>query len=194
MYEFTIIVPVYNEEENLLRVEKELSAYIRTAALKTSVLFVNDGSKDRSQRLIDDICKRNEAFHFISFKENLGLSVALKAGFEQIESPIIGYIDSDLQTDPQDFNLLLAHLGEYDLVTGVRSDRKDKLVKNLSSKFANTSSGTLNPKTRAISPPNNSAINAFTPWPAPRNFKTYLKSSSPSANAGKEPPSRNGVM
>lgn len=138
MYEFTIIVPVYNEEENLLRVEKELLAYLQAAALKTSILFVNDGSTDYSQTLIEDICYRNEAFHFVSFKANLGLSAALKAGFDHIESPITGYIDSDLQTDPQDFDLLLAHLGEYDLVTGVRSDRKDKFVKNLSSKIANS--------------------------------------------------------
>ena len=69
MYEFTIIVPVYNEEENLQRVEKELLAYTQIATKKTSILFVNDGSKDNSQALIEDICSRNEAFHFISFKE-----------------------------------------------------------------------------------------------------------------------------
>lgn len=138
MYQFTIIVPVYNEEENLLRVEKELLTYIKTAALKTSILFVNDGSKDKSQTLIEDICSRNESFHFISFAENLGLSAALKAGIDHIESAIIGYIDSDLQTNPQDFDLLLEHLGEYDLVTGARLDRQDRFVKKISSKIANS--------------------------------------------------------
>lgn len=137
MYEFTIIVPVYNEEENLQRVEKELLAYTQIATKKTSILFVNDGSKDNSQGLIEDICSRNEAFHFISFKENRGLSAAIKAGFDYAESALVGYIDSDLQTDPKDFNLLLEHIGEYDLVTGVRADRKDKFVKNMSSKIAN---------------------------------------------------------
>lgn len=137
MYEFTIIVPVYNEEENLQRVEKELLAYTQIATKKTSILFVNDGSKDNSQALIEDICSRNEAFHFISFKENRGLSAAIKAGFDYAESALVGYIDSDLQTDPKDFNLLLKHIGEYDLVTGVRADRKDKFVKNMSSKIAN---------------------------------------------------------
>ncbi|WP_026450697.1 glycosyltransferase family 2 protein [Aequorivita capsosiphonis] len=137
MYEFTIIVPVYNEEENLERVEKELLAYTEIATKKTSILFVNDGSKDNSQSLIEAICSRNEAFHFISFKENRGLSAAIKAGFDTVESPLVGYIDSDLQTDPEDFNLLLEHIGEYDLVTGVRADRKDKFVKNMSSKIAN---------------------------------------------------------
>ncbi len=137
MYEFTIIVPLYNEEENLHRVEKELLAYTKIATKKTSILFVNDGSKDNSQALVEEICARNEAFHFISFKENRGLSAAIKAGFDTVETPLVGYIDSDLQTDPADFNLLLEHIGEYDLVTGFRSERKDKFVKNMSSKIAN---------------------------------------------------------
>jgi len=137
MYEFTIIVPVYNEEENLQRVEKELLAYTKIATKKTAILFVNDGSVDKSQHLIEDICNRNEAFHFISFKENRGLSAAIKAGFDYIESPLVGYIDSDLQTAPEDFNLLLKYIGEYDLVTGFRANRKDKFIKNLSSKVAN---------------------------------------------------------
>ena len=137
MYEFTIIVPVYNEEDNLQRVEKELLAYLQIATKKTAILFVNDGSKDNSQTIIEGICKRNEAFHFISFKQNRGLSTAIKAGFDHAESPLVGYIDSDLQTAPEDFNLLLEHIGEYDLVTGVRSERKDKFVKNMSSKIAN---------------------------------------------------------
>jgi glycosyltransferase involved in cell wall biosynthesis len=137
MYEFTIIVPVYNEEENLERVEKELLSYIEKAPKKTSILFVNDGSSDNSQQLIETICQRQEHFQFISFVENRGLSAAIKAGFDTVTSPLVGYIDSDLQTHPEDFNLLLEHIGEYDLVTGVRADRKDSFVKNMSSKIAN---------------------------------------------------------
>lgn len=137
MYEFTIIVPVYNEEDNLERVERELLAYTKIATKKTAILFVNDGSKDKSQELIEAICQRNEAFRFINFKENRGLSAAIKAGFDHVESELVGYIDSDLQTAPEDFNLLLAHIGEYDLVTGVRANRKDSFVKNMSSKIAN---------------------------------------------------------
>lgn len=137
MYEFTIIVPVYNEAENLERVERELLAYTKVAFKKTAILFVNDGSKDNSQKLIESICKRNEAFSYISFKENGGLSAAIKAGFDTVETPLLGYIDSDLQTAPEDFNLLLKHIGAYDLVTGVRSNRKDSFVKNISSTIAN---------------------------------------------------------
>ncbi len=136
-YRFTIIVPVYNEEENLLRVEKELLNYTKIATKTTKILFINDGSKDKSQELIEDICNRNLEFTFISFKENKGLSTAIKAGFDYVETEFIGYMDSDLQTAPEDFNLLLEHIDNYDLVTGVRTNRKDSFVKNISSTIAN---------------------------------------------------------
>jgi len=134
---FTIVVPVYNEAENLERVENELLEYLNQANCSTEVLFVNDGSSDNSQELIEAICQRNKAFNFILFEENRGLSAALKAGFDVVDTELIGYIDSDLQTSPKDFNLLLEYIGEYDLVTGVRANRKDSFVKNMSSKIAN---------------------------------------------------------
>ncbi len=136
-YEFTIIVPVYNEEDNLARVEEELLAYTKIASKPTKILFVNDGSKDKSQQLIEDICTRNDAFFYILFKENRGLSAAIKAGFDHADTPLVGYIDSDLQTAPSDFNLLLEHIQDNALVTGVRANRKDSFVKNMSSKIAN---------------------------------------------------------
>lgn len=136
-YEFTIVVPVYNEEDNLLRVEAELLAYIKIASKPTKILFVNDGSKDKSQELIEGICSRHPEFSYILFKENRGLSAAIKAGFDYTETALVGYIDSDLQTAPSDFNLLLEYIGENDLVTGVRASRKDSFVKNMSSKIAN---------------------------------------------------------
>ena len=136
-YQFTIVIPVYNEEDNLERVESELSKYLKISSKKTKVLFVNDGSKDKSQEIIEDICKNNPDFQYISFKQNAGLSAAIKAGFDYADTELIGYIDSDLQTAPEDFNVLLEHIGDYDLVTGVRSNRKDSFVKNMSSKIAN---------------------------------------------------------
>ncbi|MCC1485427.1 glycosyltransferase family 2 protein [Winogradskyella immobilis] len=136
-YILTIVVPVYNEEGNLKRVEKELLNYIKIASVTTSVLFVNDGSKDQSQDLIEVICSRNDAFHFITFKENKGLSAAIKAGFDTVQSELVGYIDSDLQTTPEDFNLLLEYIDTNDLVTGVRINRKDSFIKRMSSKLAN---------------------------------------------------------
>jgi glycosyltransferase involved in cell wall biosynthesis len=134
---FTIIVPVYNEEDNLQRVEKELSNYIKTCPVKADVLLVNDGSSDKSQQKIEKICSNNTNFSFITFKENKGLSAAIKAGFDHVQSDLVGYIDSDLQTTPLDFNLLLEEIDTYDLVTGVRSNRQDSFVKNMSSSIAN---------------------------------------------------------
>ncbi|PKP26506.1 MAG: dolichol-phosphate mannosyltransferase [Bacteroidetes bacterium HGW-Bacteroidetes-2] len=136
-YEFTIIVPLYNEEENISRLEKELGDYLKIASKKTAVLFINDGSKDKSQELLEGICKNNEAFSFLQFEKNCGLSAAIKAGFDHVSTPLVGYIDADLQTSPQDFNLLLEHIDTFDLVTGVRANRKDAFVKNMSSKIAN---------------------------------------------------------
>lgn len=136
-YHFTIVVPVYNEEENLLRVETELLSYTKIASKKTKILFVNDGSKDNSQNIIEDICKRNPEFSYLLFKENRGLSAAIKAGFDYTDTDLVGYIDSDLQTAPSDFNLLLEHIDKNDLVTGVRANRKDSFVKNMSSTIAN---------------------------------------------------------
>ena len=136
-YEFTIIVPVYNEEDNLKRVGQELLKYISIASKKTKILFVNDGSLDNSQNLIEEICSDNVDFSFIQFDYNCGLSAALTAGFNNVDTELVGYIDSDLQTSPEDFNLLLAEIDDYDLVTGVRTSRKDSFVKYVSSIIAN---------------------------------------------------------
>jgi glycosyltransferase involved in cell wall biosynthesis len=137
-YELTIVVPVFNEEENLIRVEKELSAYLNIALKKTCILFVNDGSVDNSQSLIESICERQPDFRFISFVENAGLSAALTAGFRHVSTDLVGYIDSDLQTSPEDFNKLLEHMGSCALITGVRTGRQDSFVKKMSSTIANS--------------------------------------------------------
>ncbi len=120
-----------------LGLKKHLLNYINIASAKTSILFVNDGSNDKSLQLIEDVCTRNGVFSFISLKENKGLSTAIKAGFDTVESDLVGYMDADLQTSPNDFNLLLKHIDNYQLVTGVRVNRKDSFIKNISSKIAN---------------------------------------------------------
>lgn len=134
---FTIVVPVYNEKDNLLRLEKALLEFVKTTSFASKVLFVDDGSTDGSQSLLTEICDRNSEFSFIAFSENFGLSAALKAGFDYVDTELLGYIDADLQTTPKDFNLLLPYVEDFDLVTGVRVNRKDTYVKALSSKIAN---------------------------------------------------------
>src|SRR6478735_10018262 len=137
-FELTIIIPVYNEEDNLDRVHQEMKQFLSISKKKTKILFVNDGSKDNSQSLIEKICKDNEEFTFISFEKNAGLSAAIKAGFDYTDTPWVGYIDADLQTAPEDFNILADYCEDYDLVTGVRTGRQDSFTKNLSSKIANS--------------------------------------------------------
>lgn len=138
-YKLTVIIPVYNEAENLNRVADEFNAYIKKSKHNIQLLFINDGSKDDSLSIIKKLCADNEAFDFISFKQNCGLSAAIKAGFDHVKTELTGYIDSDLQTHPEDFELLLEHIDAYELVTGNRSNnRKDSFVKNMSSTIANS--------------------------------------------------------
>ena len=137
-YDLTIIVPVYNEEENLPRLGQELSEYLSTSKTKSRILFVNDGSTDNSASLIESICSEKESFEFIHLKQNKGLSTALKAGIDRINTKFIGYIDADLQTSPVDFDKLFEFTDQFDLVTGVRVNRKDGMVKRISSATANT--------------------------------------------------------
>lgn len=136
-YTLTVIVPVYNEEGNMLRLEKELKHFLQTAKFSSCILFVDDGSWDASGHLIKEICRRNPHFYYLQLKQNGGLSTAMKAGIDQVESPYAGYIDADLQTTPEDFNLLLEYAPQYEMVIGIRTGRQDSLVKNLSSKIAN---------------------------------------------------------
>lgn len=136
-YALTIIVPVYNEEDNMAALEARLLAYLPTALVPSCVLFVNDGSVDASLRLIKEICARHPHFYYISFAKNAGLSAAMKAGIDVAVSDYVGYMDADLQTTPEDFNLLLPHVEAYALVMGMRANRKDSGFKKLQSKIAN---------------------------------------------------------
>ena len=136
-YDLTVIVPVYNEEGNILRLEEELGEFLKTSKVSSCILFVNDGSKDDSERLMREVCARNEGFFFLNLAQNGGLSAAMKAGIDNSFSKWVGYIDADLQTTPQDFNSLLEHADEYELVMGIRTGRKDSFVKNMSSRIAN---------------------------------------------------------
>jgi len=136
-YRFTIIVPVYNEEENIYTLEEKLQYFLLHSLFPACVLFVDDGSKDNSLDRINEICVRNTPFFYLRLKNNGGLSAALKAGIDHTFSNYVGYMDADLQTDPEDFNLLLPDISDYEMVTGIRANRKDSFFKNLQSKIAN---------------------------------------------------------
>lgn len=136
-YKMTIIVPVYNEEDNIDALNQRLGDYLKSSACKSCVLFVNDGSRDNSLAYIKEVCRHNPDFYYISLGKNSGLSAALKAGIDEACSEYVGYIDADLQTDPDDFDLLLAQIHDHALVTGIRANRKDTAFKRLQSRIAN---------------------------------------------------------
>lgn len=136
-YQLTVIVPAYNEEDNIAALEKRLGDYLPHAAVKTCFLFVDDGSKDSTLEGLRKICARNKDFFYLALQRNCGLSAALKAGIDFTESPYVGYIDADLQTDPEDFNLLVPGLKDHELVMGIRANRKDSGFKKIQSKIAN---------------------------------------------------------
>ena len=137
-YKFTIIVPYYNEEGNIARLEQALADYIgKTAFGPACVLFVNDGSTDGGAALVEEACGRHPEFFHIDFVKNCGKSAALCAGFQYTFSPYCGYIDADLQTNPEDFDLLLEKLSGNAMVTGIRANRKDSAFYNFQSKLGN---------------------------------------------------------
>lgn len=136
-YEFTICIPVYNEEENLPRVEERLRDFLPKSIKKACVLFINDASTDSSLKLIKDICERNHDFFYINMDKNGSVTAAMKAGFGMAESPLVGWIDADLQTDPEDFNKLLAHMNDHALAMGIRTKRQDTFFRRYQSKIAN---------------------------------------------------------
>ncbi|MBQ3723249.1 MAG: glycosyltransferase family 2 protein [Bacteroidales bacterium] len=136
-YQLTIIVPVYNEQEGLPALEERLAAYLPVCPVKACVLFVNDGSTDGSAARILEACTRHTDFFYLEFERNHGLSTALKAGFDFAESELCGYMDADLQTAPEDFDLLLPLIADHDMVTGIRTGRKDTAWKRFQSRFAN---------------------------------------------------------
>lgn len=137
MQDLTIIVPVYNEESCLNKLFDALDDFLQHSAISTTVLFVDDGSTDGSLALIESFCSAHTNFYFISLSQNSGLSTALKCGIDHAHTRLVGYIDADLQTTPADFNELLKFVPEYDLVMGIRVNRKDGLVKRFSSLVAN---------------------------------------------------------
>ncbi len=136
--ELTIIIPVFNEEESLPAFFRELDVFIETVPVVTRALFINDGSTDNSLKILTEKCQQRQIFcTVLTLDGNYGLSTALKAGIDNCTTPLIGYIDADLQTRPADFLAYLSFFPEYDMVNGIRQNRQDGLIKKLSSTLAN---------------------------------------------------------
>jgi dolichol-phosphate mannosyltransferase len=128
----SVVVPVFNEEENLSILQSELRTAL--SSLDHEIIFVDDGSTDRSAEKIEPASQ----VRVIRFEKNTGQSAALYAGVEAARGRVIIMIDSDLQNDPADIPRLLEEISRgADLVCGYRVQRKDKLAKRLSSRIAN---------------------------------------------------------
>ncbi|MGQ1889188.1 glycosyltransferase family 2 protein [Thermophagus sp. OGC60D27] len=137
-YTLTVIVPVFNEKENLPGLKKELDKFLMKSNVNAKVLFVDDHSDDGSLDLIKQFTEENrELYEYLSLHRNSGLSTALKAGFDHVDTPFVAYIDADLQTHPMDFLLFFPYMKKYTMVNGIRQNRSDSLVKRLSSQIAN---------------------------------------------------------
>ena len=137
-HRMTIIVPVFNEVDNMDRIESTFRDYFSQSKTKSKVLFVDDGSDDGSFEKIKSVCDQSDDFEYIKFDRNYGLSTAIKAGIDNSTTELTGYIDADLQTTPFDFDKLLEDIDDYGAVIGIREKRKDTLSKRIQSLIANS--------------------------------------------------------
>ena len=127
----SVIVPLFNEEENMSILQSELRAAL--AGVDHEIIFVDDGSIDRTAERIE----KAPNVRVIRFAKNAGQSAAIYAGLQAARGAIAVVIDGDLQNDPADISRLLAEISCADLVCGYRARRKDTLVKRLTSRIAN---------------------------------------------------------
>ena len=129
----SVVVPLYNEEENVSILQAELAAAL--SGLAYEIIFVDDGSTDQSLARLT----KSPEVRVLRFEKNAGQSAAMYAGANAARGATVVLIDGDLQNDPADIPRLLAEIDRgADLVCGYRAQRKDTLVKRLTSLIANT--------------------------------------------------------
>lgn len=132
----SVCVPVYDEEGNVEPLHAALCAALE--GLDWEVIYVNDGSRDGSARLLDAVAARDPRARVIHFVRNYGQTAALTAGIQHASGPVLVTIDADLQNDPADIPGMLALLDQCDVVCGWRKDRQDAaLQRKLPSRIAN---------------------------------------------------------
>jgi len=133
----SVVIPVFNEEDSI----KELYGQISTALKnqkKYEIIFINDGSSDKSEKAIIDLSNEDKKVKLISFYRNFGKSAALSEGFKYASGEIIITMDADLQDDPNEISNLINKLDEgYDLVSGWKQKRYDPWTKTFPSKIFN---------------------------------------------------------
>ncbi len=130
----SVVIPLYNEEENVAKLQQELEAALQE--IDYEIVFVDDGSGDETLARI----RHEPRIRVLAFARNAGQSAAMLAGMQAARGGIVAMLDGDLQNDPADIPKLLKELEnpEVDLVCGYRAKRKDTLVKRITSRVANT--------------------------------------------------------
>ncbi len=133
------VVPVYNEVESLPHLIEAIATSIKASGLSYQIICVDDGSKDGSAELLQQLASSRHDLCAVILRRNYGQTAAMSAGFDRARGRAIVTLDGDLQNDPADIPLLLAKLDEgYDLVSGWRKNRQDNTVSRLiPSKIAN---------------------------------------------------------
>lgn len=134
----SIIIPVYNEEENLKPLFARLCSAMDTLGKSWEVIFTNDGSTDSSGSILKEFCKERDNVRLIDFNGNFGQHTAIIAGFEKASGDVIITLDADLQNPPEEIGKLLRKIDEgYDTVGGYRKVREDTAMRRYCSKFVN---------------------------------------------------------
>jgi undecaprenyl-phosphate 4-deoxy-4-formamido-L-arabinose transferase len=137
--DLSVVIPVYNEEQGLPALFARLYPALDALKLSYEVIFVNDGSRDRSAALLrEQFAKRPEVTRVVLLNGNFGQHMAIMAGFERTRGERIVTLDADLQNPPEEIARLLAKMDEgYDYVGGVRSERHDNAFRRFGSRAMN---------------------------------------------------------
>lgn len=127
--DLTIVVPVFNEEENIRALHAETTAALAGTGLDYELILVDDGSRDRSFELMAEVAAEDARVKVIRLRRNFGQTAAMAAGFDAARGAVIIPMDGDLQNDPADVPRLLEKMREgYDIVSGWRKKRRDTFV------------------------------------------------------------------
>ena len=137
--DISIVVPVYNEQENVALLHQAITDVMKNLSVSYELILVDDGSTDATPQIMKNLHKSDPNLKIIKFRSNFGQSAAMAAGFEAAKGDTVVAMDGDLQNDPRDIPKLLEKLNEgYDVVSGWRKNRKDKLLmRKVPSKIAN---------------------------------------------------------
>jgi glycosyltransferase involved in cell wall biosynthesis len=133
----SLVIPAYNEEENVNVLLERVSASLAQTGRPFEVLIVDDGSTDSTPRLLAEAMRKYPWLRVLRMAKNGGQSAAFEAGFEAARGQVIATIDADLQNDPEEIPRLLPMLDGYDMVTGWRKDRQDTNFRKWQSRQAN---------------------------------------------------------